>query len=440
MAYDYTQVMAERAKQQQMIEDHKSKVVKAMNSVGKDFNYQDLLTKPELRQSWNLMVGLPPEDESPIDYRKYLIGNKLIATHQVNTEMGFIDENNNGIDDRQESPSGVGRVSYGGKTHYLKNGQIMRPEKGEINTEEMKTLDQELGTPAQNKPIETTPSDYGELASSQGNEDISPINNISAGINRFSPKQVTESNNLQKPKLKSKEDIKAERNNLATTRREYAKLGVVLTKEEQNLPVEEQQSILEDRLASKPQGEKLRQEEVNKRLITNLSPKLNNFTSSTKDVLRKFNQLDDELGFKLDDYKDQDIPGVTIAGYRFSTGEKSEKLKSVIQGIYNAKLYDSSGKQINETEFKRILDEMGVSKGNLFSSEKTMIEALRRYKQNVIAKYKDGLVSFPEIVLKEYERRTGSPMSGIIGGDSQNNQNNSQQTNSNKKYKILKVQ
>jgi hypothetical protein len=215
------------------------------------------------------------------------------------------------------------------------------------------------------------------------------------------PLTVEERKNEEKLKLKLDE-----LSNLAVSK------GVILNDEEENLPALDKIKLLRNKISEKPQREEIRQNEANQRQLERMLPKLNQEVQGQNEVLKKINQLEEKVGFKLEDYDSQDIEGINLPLVgRVNISEASKEIQNILTGILNSKIYDSSGKAITDNEFKRIADEMGISKGSLFSTEKNMLEALKRFKEAVILKAQNTELSYPDSVIEHFVKRGGKLLS-----------------------------
>lgn len=83
-------------------------------------------------------------------------------------------------------------------------------------------------------------------------------------------------------------------------------------------------------------------------------------------------------------------------------GAASER--SALQELQNAKIYDSSGKQINEAEMKRIKDAMAIS--GLNSSE-DIVKALRQSGYTLLEKQKGVTAGAPRRIVEKFKSEGG---------------------------------
>ena len=155
----------------------------------------------------------------------------------------------------------------------------------------------------------------------------------------------------------------------------------------------------------------LRQNTQNERDVQKLSDKV----APMQDMLNGIGQVEDMIGFKIDDFnhkdstvkgKKVDLPGVSIPllGRTTFYNTDASNLESAISGIFNKELKDRSGAAVTTPELDRLKAEFNSGK---FNSERELISALKRYKDATIREMKNREAAFSNNVKGIYQDRGG---------------------------------
>ena len=154
-----------------------------------------------------------------------------------------------------------------------------------------------------------------------------------------------------------------------------------------------------------------RQNDLNEKSIQKLSDKLGN----SQDLVNTFSDIDNALGFKLDDYdaktgsvggKKVDLPGVSVPGVgRVSFYSKEARaLDNVGAKLFNLQIKDRSGATVTSNEMERIKNEW--SSGS-FNTEEEKMAALQRYKTAMHNTMRNIEAGFNQDVISTYKDRGG---------------------------------
>lgn len=141
-----------------------------------------------------------------------------------------------------------------------------------------------------------------------------------------------------------------------------------------------------------------------------------------QDMINSLDEVQNELGFKLDDAdatnglkvggKEVDLPGVSVPGLgRVSVhDDKAQRLQSAASKVFNSVLKDRSGAAISNTELERLKTEFGEGK---FNTEPQMVAALQRFKRLTDQELANREAGYrPEVVDKYSERGGRTSRSG----------------------------
>jgi hypothetical protein len=97
--------------------------------------------------------------------------------------------------------------------------------------------------------------------------------------------------------------------------------------------------------------------------------------------------------------------------------------RTALQELQNVKLYDSSGKAINENEMKRIQDAMGLR--GVFEPQE-ILNSLQQMGYTVLEKQKGVTAGAPERIVKKFEQAGGlagkKTLGDLIGATAKSNQ------------------
>ena len=154
-----------------------------------------------------------------------------------------------------------------------------------------------------------------------------------------------------------------------------------------------------------------------KNKTTDILQKLDKTTQSQRSVLQAFNNLNEAIDPNFDimnaDFdiknnkifsngKEIDPAGITILGKQVSPGSEANWIDAKIQELSNLKVYDASGKAINETEMERL--KKGMAQGT-FNNEASKYKALQDYAKSVKMKMIDSIKTAPPEVADVYKQR-----------------------------------
>lgn len=145
--------------------------------------------------------------------------------------------------------------------------------------------------------------------------------------------------------------------------------------------------------------------------VERLSDKLN----SSQELVSSINDLENELGFKLDDYdttsktvknKPVDVPGVSVPGLgrvKFYSSD-ARNLETKLAKIFNVTLRDRSGSAVTNPELERLKSEFASGK---FNTEDELLKAAKEYKNAAILAMKNFEAGVKPEAVAEYQSRGG---------------------------------
>lgn len=143
--------------------------------------------------------------------------------------------------------------------------------------------------------------------------------------------------------------------------------------------------------------------------------KLSDKLSGTQDIKIALDNVEAQLGFRLDDYdtasgtvagKPVDLPGVNVPGVgpvrAFSP--EGRILNSAISRVFNVELKDRSGAAVTNPEMQRLKEEFSTGK---FNTEREQIDALKRYRRAAASEMAQREAAFKPGVVQKLQERGG---------------------------------
>lgn len=143
--------------------------------------------------------------------------------------------------------------------------------------------------------------------------------------------------------------------------------------------------------------------------------KLSDKLSGTQDIKIALDNVEAQLGFRLDDYdtasgtvagKPVDLPGVNVPGVgpvrAFSP--EGRILNSAISRVFNVELKDRSGAAVTNPEMQRLKEEFSTGK---FNTEREQIDALKRYRRAAAAEMAQREAAFKPDIVQKIQQRGG---------------------------------
>lgn len=132
-----------------------------------------------------------------------------------------------------------------------------------------------------------------------------------------------------------------------------------------------------------------------------------------------FNQLDSLIPGGIDKWSGEDIPGAGLTKhfFRFATSDKGNDIRDLWGNLKDSIMRARSGAAISIPEAARLNSALGDS---VFSSDKDMIQGLRRFKIAMNDVYRSRQAGYKPEVVKEYADRLQDPAatSFMIGNGS----------------------
>lgn len=146
--------------------------------------------------------------------------------------------------------------------------------------------------------------------------------------------------------------------------------------------------------------------------------KLSKDLAGTQDVVNALNELEGNLGFKIDEAdasgdtlkvngKTVDLPGASLPGIGRTSfySDKAQRLQSSASKVFNSILKDRSGATVTTPELERLKIEFGEGK---FNTEPQMVDALQRYQRAVRNEMRNREAAYSKSVVNRYADQGGA--------------------------------
>lgn len=173
-----------------------------------------------------------------------------------------------------------------------------------------------------------------------------------------------------------------------------------------------------------------RRNEKNERQIETDMQKLSKDIAGAQGVTSALDEVERQLGFKLDEAnvsdgvvkvggKAVDLPGVSVPGLgRVSAySGKARELQGAAASVFNAELKDRSGAAVTNPELQRLKMEFGEGK---FNTESEMISALQRYKRALKQELQNREAGYSKDVVGRYKDQGGRTSDTVSSAGTQN--------------------